>query len=359
MLNKKIGILTFHWATNYGAVLQAFALQEVLSQLGYDTYIINYKPSKYDNRFYKILKSKSYRSFNTKLIEFYKEKNIKKFRQKYLNLTNRYYSQLQLKKNPPKMDFYITGSDQVWNTYFTTKGEGNFTSVYYLNFGPPNIKRIGYAVSFGITRNDYPISLLKEVTPLLKEIDVISVRENSGADILNSLFNIESKLVCDPTLLLLGDFYVNRFRLARNKSNKSLDYIFSYILRKEQYKSLLSTIFDKTKIPIHKSVIESPEEWLNNIYNSSLIITNSYHGMVFSIIFKKQFIVVLEDGNAMNDRFITLLNYIGLENRIYYPNLKESSLDEKIDSSIEWDIVDEKIECFRKVSKAYLLNFLL
>ena len=151
---KKIGIITFHSAHNYGAVLQAFASQKFLEKSGYNTEIINYRNPKIDKNFRifnidnsnikKLLKSIIRDTlFLFKNIKKYN--NFEKFINKNFNLTLRYNSEEELKNNPPKEDIYITGSDQVWSYYLLGKLEDSYT----LNFGDNNVKRISYAASAG------------------------------------------------------------------------------------------------------------------------------------------------------------------------------------------------------------------
>ena len=165
----KIGILTFHWATNYGAILQSYALQTYLIKCGHEVVIIDYKPKKYDLSLYKIFTSRHLLNLRESIKNLEKEKELAKFRSQHLRLTKRYSSLEELKTNPPQCDIYISGSDQVLNPSFTQYGEGRKSpaSSYYLDFGDSSVKRIGYAVSFGCTV--YPEKAKQIAQPLLKK----------------------------------------------------------------------------------------------------------------------------------------------------------------------------------------------
>ena len=343
----KIGIITFHWATNFGAVLQAYALQQYLISLNYEVEIINYKPPKYDFSIRSIVSKRVW----TNILQWKKERGIKKFRNRYLNLTQRYYSEKELVLNPPICDIYITGSDQVWNPYFTQFGEGKTTLSYFLSFGDKNVKKIAYAVSFGVT--EFDDKLLSIATPVINNFTAIGVREKTGLDILKSLkFKNQGQLVPDPTLLLNEKDYGN---FIRNNSVAS-DYCFIYILRNTTLCRTLTN--DMRKLHYHTIVSKfsdnSIEQWLTYIKFSKFVITNSYHGMLFCIQFHKPFVIVSEQGHlcGMNDRFYTILNEFGLKNRVAATDL--SDIQTIIKSEINWAQVDLKLIEFKNKGYFFL-----
>ena len=343
----KIGIITFHWATNFGAVLQAYALQKYLMSLNYEVVIINYKPKKYDFSIRSIISKRVLINIS----QWKKEQGIKKFRNRYLNLTKRYYSEKELLSNPPICDAYITGSDQVWNPYFTQFGEEKITLSYFLSFAGNNIRKIAYAVSFGVT--EYDDKLLNIVTPVINNFTTIGVREKTGLDILKSLkYKGQGQLVPDPTLLLDEKDYGNFIR----NNNITSDYCFIYVLRNTTLCRTLTN--DMRKLRYHTIVSkfsdDSIEQWLTYIKFSKFIITNSYHGMLFCIQFHKPFVIVSEQGYlcGMNDRFYTILNEFGLENRVAAVDL--SDIQSIIQSEINWVQVDLKLTEFRNNGYSFL-----
>ena len=351
MKNNKVGIITFHWATNYGAILQAFALQRFLELNDYNVKIINYKPRKYDLSFIKCFNSRSLHTLKSKLKNLSKERKLTAFRNKYLNLTNRYSSVAEI--DCLDYNYYISGSDQVWNTYFTLHGEKNnskdICSAYYLSFAPITSKKIGYAISLGTT--SYPQKILDRIIPFVQKFNLLTFRENSGVDTFNQIPGLANYLVCDPTLLLIN--HISEYKFLLDSSEISND-VFVYILRDKLsiVKAIINKRFSDNKIVFSSN--ESITEWLSLIKNSKTIITNSYHGMIFSILFNREFYVLLDSNNSMNDRFYTLLDYLGLKERIVFNNNPESLTDKLID----WDTINRKLSEFVNTSSNVLLNSL-
>lgn len=347
----KIGILTFHWATNYGAILQAFALQNYLKNLGHDVYIINYRPKhkQYKRTFLSCFYTKRFWLYLFNIKEHIKEKKLDNFRKTYLHETLLYESLDELKKKSPKFEVYICGSDQIWNSYFTTKGEGKPTSVYFLDFGDKNVKRIAYAVSFGC--ENYPEEALNIAKKYIHNFKAISVRENSAISIVTKIGFMNPIKLPDPTLLLLRDEYCFTNTDQESAQKKA----FVYILREEYQDVKDIKLYLKRNYIINTTNKffnpYSVEEWVSGIKNASIVLTNSFHGMVFSLIFHVPFIVVPAKGttSGMNDRFNTLLSYLNLEHRIM--NIYDiDKLKMLVDEKINWQIVDSQLTELRNES---------
>lgn len=347
----KIGILTFHWATNHGGILQAYSLQKYLSEAIPDSEvsIIDYWPSRYQKSVKRALHSRHVSAIVNNLKEIKKEKILAPFRSK-IKKTYRYYSEKQLKDFPPQVDVLITGSDQIWNEFYTMKGEGGITTAYYLPF-QPNARKISYAASFGLVAVKPEMEAV--IRPHLEAFDAISVREQTGKAILDKM-GISSVVVCDPTLLLKsGDFE------DICQGNIKEEYIAKYILRAQTRDtlSIISRIEDA--VSDNKKVIDigllSVEEWLGAIKNASCLVTNSFHGVVFALKFHTPFFVVTEKGNlnGMNDRFYTLLGVVGLEDRIVSD---EDQINDKKSAYIDWESVDSRLDAYSESSKAFLLS---
>lgn len=353
----KIGIITFHWSTNYGAILQAFALQTYLKKMGHDVYIINFRPKKYKKTLLGCFSSHRFWNYLTNLKEYIKDRKLDVFRRRYLKETSLYETLEELKSNPPKFEAYICGSDQIWNPSFTTMGEGKPTSVYFLDFGNNDIKRIAYAVSFGC--ENYPEAASTIAKMYIHNFKAISVRENSGLSIVSKLGFLNPVKLPDPTLLLLQDEY-NFANTAQVSSQKTA---FIYILRGEDndVKSIKSYLANKFKLDTANKLFNpySVEEWVSSIKNASIVLTNSFHGMVFSLIFHVPFIVVLYKGSSagMNDRLITLLSYLNLEHRIIN-NYDIEKLNILVDDQINWQKVDEKLTEFRNETNTFFNKML-
>lgn len=344
-MKKRIGTLTFHWATNYGAVLQAYALQTFLVKNGFDTEIIDYRPG----RVLLIQRINMIRYRNKAM--FFREKYLKDFRRKEIKLSARkYWNQKALVKAFGNYNTLIVGSDQIWNPSFTLGAEGKTTLSYFFRGAEEKCKRIGYAVSFGTAKvNDDYINDTKEE---INKFDSISVRENSGIEILK-FYNRKAKLVCDPTLLLKKEDYeglISGFQYSIQKT-------FSYILHDDKEATKIAKIVKK----IYRSREEITTfqkgmyEWLYNICYSEIVITNSFHGVMMSLIFNTEFIAVLIEGSGMNDRLITILKYLDLENRIVKKK-DDINIAQICAEKIDWDTVNKRIDSFRVVSSKYLLN---
>ena len=345
----RIGIMTFHWACNYGAVIQAYALQEYIKQR-YDceVEIIDYYPDSFRYTLKKAF-TPSYPSVMIhRLKEFLRERKIKDFREN-LTLSSHYSSTKQLQEYVDQYDLLVCGSDQIWNPSFTRSGEGELTTAYFLDFGG-ECKRISYAASFGCKQ--YPSDLITSVVDLLDRFDHISVREATGVDLIYQLTKKESIRVCDPTMLPDSSLFLKHVDVK-----KTQHLIGVYSLRGINLGGFAnickSQLEGATAIKHIKS--NTIPEWLETIYCSKLFITNSFHGMMMALRFHRNFAVLLEKGtlSGMNDRFITVLDELGLTNHI----IEELTIEEAnriCRLFIDWAEVDEKIDIYRKESIAYL-----
>lgn len=340
----RIGILTFHWATNYGAVLQTYALQTYLESIGHEVKVINYKSRHFDDTLWNFIKNRKFLQFarykNTK----HKEKIISRFRDEYLNQTKRIYHYRDITDVIKGLDVIISGSDQVLTPSFLLNGEGRRVKspAYFLDF-PFDGKRIGYAVSFGCT--EYPEPENQLASDLISNFDKIGVRENTGVSILEQLNYQKGYIVVpDPTILC----YEKLFDNIRIKRKTVREYYCAYILHKI-FKVDSENIYyiDETHNPL------SMEDWLGTIVNSKGLITNSYHGMIMALLNKVPFVAITVSTGSigMNDRFTTLLSKLGLENRICSEN--EDYMD-VLTKEIDWVDVFDRIHIFSNLGKEFL-----
>ncbi len=351
-MSRKIYILTFHWATNYGAVLQSYALQRFLiQQYGNNVEIINYIPKGYEKTFCRSLDIRSVQKTLSNVKEYYKEKKIKKFREKNLIVTREFKTSEEILRNEWEQAVFIAGSDQIWNPFFTMKGENKPVGVYYLDFAPEKSTKISYAVSFGTEKISEDMQ--KFIQKKLEEFNLLTVRENSGHEIISRM-GLDSKIVCDPVFLHKREFYEQLFSQETRKNRKK--FIFSYILhgKQENAERLVKYLSEKIEIEVRNSITVSIEEWLRNICDSKIVVTNSFHAVAFSLIFQVPFIAVLIEGSGMNDRILTLLKSVNLENRAVL-TWSEDKIDEIIDKRIDWENVNERIDEKKSFSR-YLLE---
>lgn len=343
----RIGIVTFHWATNYGAILQAFCLQEYLRSQSFKVDIINYKPTIYDISWSSFLKHPSNWLHLSKFPKVKKKEYLlEPFRIKYLNLTKRYLKENELIEIESKYDALISGSDQVLNPFFTSQGEGKPTSTYYLSFVHQDVKRFGYAVSFGCEK--YPEYAFDFANQWIKNFDSIGVREKTGLAILKQLgYEGPNMVVPDPTILY-GKAFFNNFGINIPCTKES--YTCVYMLRRELKFKGDYLYIDELHNPI------SLDKWLTIIAGAKAMITNSYHGMIVAIFAHVPFVALMEKKKAgMNDRFYTLLEEIGISDRIVF---EEEQINQVIDRQICWDEVDIRLERYSKVGKDFLSSIL-
>lgn len=339
----EIGIMTFHWAINFGAVIQSYALQEAIGSLGYQVELIDYFPRKVRM---KRLKGIIYLR-NVKDIK--REVQLRKFRKKYLKRSKRYASCQALIKAPLPYQTVFCGSDQIWNEWFTLHAEGVKTPAYYLPFGE-QVRKISYAASFG-TSQILP-EMADFIKPYLKQFEAISMRENSGVKIIQDL-GLQAQLVCDPTLLLDPKAYQKFIR----QGQASTQTLFSYVLhgQDQQIKPIMDDVCRALELGYIDKISNSIEEWLTKIAQSSFVVTNSFHGTVFCILFHTPFVVVAVEGSDMGDRLCTLLDAVGLGDRYIHhvEELKDINL-----KKINWDSVDQKRQEYAQASWAFLKNCL-
>lgn len=344
----KIGILTFHWATNYGAVLQTYATQKYLESIGHEVEIINYKPWHYDFIPRYIRRPWLLRGIITDLVQRKKEKRLAAFRSNHLNMTERFYSCESISAYASTFDVVISGSDQILNPSYTLTGENKPTSTYYLSFATKSVK-IGYAVSFGC--DNYPEEAKKYASKWVDNFDAIGCRENTGLDIVKS-FNYKNttSLVPDPTILC-GKTLFDGLVLEENKKVKE-DYLCVYILRSNATLDKRKYLFiDDTHNPL------SLEEWVKSIIESKGLITNSYHGMIVALLNHIPFAVLLDSKTAgrMNNRFTTLLSRLGL---LHHICSNESECLAVIEKDLDWEDIEAKISKFRQEGVEFLNKYI-
>ena len=341
----KIGIVTHPLLHNYGGVLQAFALQEVLRRMGHSPVTIDFLPeiiskthyilAQLKTLIYYLLLNRTRRFFpyskHERLSEF------KNFMDRYITLTDRVckYKSSILKKYD--IEALIAGSDQIWR--FDYNSPSVLPDLYLRfakNFHGP---KIAYAASFGVDQWIYSEKATRKCSKYAKLFTAISTREDSGVRLCNKYYNIVATGVVDPTLLLSKEDYM---ALCDSIARQSEEYLFAYLLdmnsaQKETIEKFaknnhLHVIFCTSERDITLSV----EEWLAMFRDASFVITNSFHGTVFSIINNKNFYAILNEDRG-GDRFISLLSRFHLEDRLIKP---QDILPEKI-KSVDWNLVNK------------------
>lgn len=371
----KIGIITIHNSPNYGATLQAFALYKYIAKQGYDCEIIDlHRPHQQD--FVASNKYKRYR--NDSLIVIIKKviklligkkdvhyapiaKNKFDSFNSQIRLSRPYFSVDEIYENPPQYDIYITGSDQLWNPT-----QPFCLEPYFLTFAPISAKKISYAASIGVTR------LLerekKDFKCWLSSYSAISVREKQAKDLLESFIGKEVTQVLDPTFLLDVEYwqslaqepviqqpYILLFTLSFQPE------ILRYALRLSHESGLplysLGQIQPKVSDGSYTAIRDAgPYEWLGYISNATMVITDSFHGTVFSIILGSgNFYTYINPSSKRASRILDLLSLFDLKDHLLNPEFSQSYV-ELNENCIDRSLILSRIEKQQAFSRKYLLD---
>lgn len=365
----KLGLLTFHTAANFGAALQAYALQEFLVSEGYEAEYIDYQNSHrrmiYDMPFHikeniksgKVVEALLY-TLGAPVMKMRKIK-FEKFDKEYLQLSGRtYYTKEQLEAVNDKYDMFIVGSDQVWHS----SNNGADTS-YMLSFVKDESKTISYASSFGLS--EVPEFIKNDYAQSLKRIAHLSTREQTGVNIIKNLTGRDAKLVLDPVFLLKRE----QWQKLADRNAIGGKYLFSYTNRKNQMDKFLGTGYDMQGMKHHKlsrftgvkdflspsvkvKYDMSPTEFLANIDSAQMVVSASFHCICFSIIMNKPFVCFLTGNEGKDERLKTLLTHFGLMGRVYHEGMTLAEVQKEID----WQKVNSVMEEKRKDSIDFLLK---
>lgn len=364
----KVSVITRHAIINYGSLLQTYATQFAINKLGYECEIINYikKNESYNKQGLTILKQKAnwynnpFKRFFYILIRtpenFISGIFFKKERKKLLNLTRLYNSFDELKNNCPNADIYMTGSDQVWGK----TEDGNYDESYFLSFVEDSEYKISYGSSFG--RTNFTEDELINFKNLLASYNYLTVREESAVEIIKKI-GYTSTQVLDPTLLLfkqewnqlacknITGKYILIYQLHNNK--KFDEYVKKISTEKKVKIIRISPFFHQIVRPGKFKYCHSINEFLSYVKNADCVITDSFHGTVFSIIFNVKFVDILPNNNT-ETRIISILKLFGLMDRIIddYNNLNIPFKE------INYNNVNEQLFIKRNESLSILKNII-
>lgn len=367
----KIGIVTLPLHINYGGILQAYALQTVLEHLGHQTEILQVQrprklpyyrmPQAYAKRFIKkfVLGHSETRFFEE---QWWNKEGIPAMRKctdQFLNKHLHLRHMHSIKEvQPTDYDGYVVGSDQVWRKiYFSSMMHTSICDAF-LHFAKDwKVKRIAYAASFGTDTWEYTDKETFLCGVLLQQFDAVTVREASAVELCKKKFDVDATHVLDPTMLLTTHDYLQLIKKAhfpKSKGNMHC-YILDYSPKKQ---ALIDNIANERGLlpfsvlnPIHIQVKNAAEltqppveQWLRAFHDSEFIVTDSFHACVFSILFRKQFVVYGNEGRGMA-RFYSLLTILGLEDRLVYNYEQYRKL-----APIDYDIVYTKLDAWRSQS---------
>ena len=365
----KVALLSFHNAYNYGASLQAYALQHSVEKLGVECEYINYqndyRAHSYDMKyqFKRALQTRNFVGAVKSLLGIpvmsARAKGFDRFYSNCLKTTGELFrNSKEAAKLNGKYDKFIVGSDQVWN-YSNNGGD----TAYLLDFVGDDSKKISYSSSFGISSLTPDISGV--YSKLLKKFARLSTRESIGTQIIEDITGKKAHLVLDPVFLLEREEW-EKIRERRKKSKKN--YIFFYTNRQSQIRDFLNTGYPTDEVyhvlsthltpgellnpRIKTRIAMSPGEFLDEIAGAELVVTASFHCLALSIIYHKPFVVILTGDHGKDERITNLLKITGLESRVLTCASDAAEIKEKID----YEQVDRKIESYLKSSGEYLRN---
>ncbi len=385
MEQKKLGLILAYRGVNYGMLLQAYATQQFIERQGFKTEILEYTRTSYKHiRFTPWLpvyaadeflkKIKKNKQKKTEYLDEVHKNNIserKTVSNKFIetSLTNRRVIKgiEALEAAGKEYDGVLIGSDQIWPP---DAAFGNFTT---LRFVPDSINKISYATSLGVS--SYPYYCRSSAAQFWKRINHLSVREEQGKRIIQDICNIPVEVVVDPTYLFTGNEWKE---LIPEEQIVAGDYILCYFLgATKEHKTLARKFADKRGMKLvsilsTESVSDidlsyadeiitgrGPNDFINLIRNAKYVLTDSFHGVAFSVINNKQFYVfyrtIVGSKNSRNSRIDNILNMWGLQNRLV---LNDATVDEFSLTDINYEYVNKLVDDKRNHSVSFLINAL-
>lgn len=365
---KKVGIVTITGYKNYGNILQNYAAQEVIKALGFHPVTIDnsvvptaytVKPpsvnimTKLKRRFDRVIRRKEIMEYQE--CQRMRIKVFKAFKTAHIEHTDYCISENNVPESlSDSFDYFITGSDQVWNPYYRL-GSG----IDFLTFAPP-YKRIAYSPSFGVS--ELPVPVREQYRVWLKEMHRLSVREESGARIIKELTGRDAPVLIDPTLMLTKEKWL---AIAKEVPTKPKKYLLTYFLGTipKEYKNEIKRIATENRLDIvnlydiseKDHFMIGPGEFIDYFHSAAIIVTDSFHGSVFSILMEKSFFVVDRLGSLapIQSRIDTLLSKFHLKSRKF-----DQLQSDKDVFNIDYSHVASCLESERKKTSEYLFEAL-
>lgn len=331
----KIAILTHPLGANYGGILQAWALSTYLESLGHHTVVLNRENNL---PLLKRIIKRVLTAIGHKRYANPKYKELVRFVRQNINYSKILSTDQQMRKyiKHHGFDGVIVGSDQVWRATFARKYGYN----YFLDFVPKGVKKISYAASFGLSKWDYNSEETTKIIELLSKFDAISVREDEGVALCNDYLGTRAQHVLDPTLLLSVEDYDKII----SKRIVPEGYVFVYWLGGEDEKEkALAKISVNNKRIIDISLrgnesLLSVEDWLSYIKYADVVVTDSFHGCVFSLLSHKKICLNKNDSGG-NGRLESLFKMLNIDER---------------EENFNYDVIDRALECERIKSYEFI-----
>lgn len=374
----KICILTQPLHTNYGGLLQAYSLQTVLKRMGHDVLTEDRKMPKPSVKY--AIKCQIKRWLGPIRKRYYPSarevskirENTDRFIRENIRTTEPIYSKTKEEFRKYRFDTYIVGSDQVWRPLYSP-----YLMNYFLDFTVgQDVKRIAYSASFGTKEWEFSEEETRRAAELLKDFDAISVREDCGVGLCKYYFGVDAVHTLDPTMLLDKEDYLALLKSncgTKQSGKKLMAYILDASRENDDIKALIASKLgvrlDDVIEPMPKKnfytcgpkglggcVYPAVEDWLQGFAEADFVVTDSFHGTVFSIIFNVPFITVVNVGRGA-DRFTSLINMFDLQDRLI-TSYDEEKINRLIETPIDFSTVNEIRAKAKNESISFLKNAL-
>lgn len=368
----KVGIITLSCAYNYGAVLQAYATQKFISNVGgYEAVLIDYVTERYqiDDKDFVYKSTVRWRKniFTRLLWKYTKHRNdlisrdfFRAFVESHIPKTRQYFSNEELKADLPDCQAFVSGSDQIWNTDFSWDRQPDLP--FFLDFVPDNCAKIAYSSSFGEAKPEPETK--QKIHHLLSKYDAIAVRESSGEAFVKEM-GLSARVVLDPTMLcsckewnhlaaerIEPQDYVLLFQI---NPNKELIASAKQFAKGKKMKLILLSANPAHRTALGKEAVYLPkvEEWLSYFKYASYVLTDSFHACVFSVQFERQFASFVEDRNIK--RISSVLALLDIENRMI-KNPTVENIVSTLDNDIPYIRVNQRLKELQEDSGSWLLS---
>lgn len=345
----KVSILTYHWEDNYGATMQAYATYRAVAELGHTPEFID-------------LRLPYHPPLKARIVFALKRYRFNRFRKKFFkNLSKKtYWSIEDLRNEPPKSDCYLVGSDQTWNPQIGK----HLLPAFFLTFGNDNIRRVSYATSIGLNKwEESPYISNSAIKEALAKFNKILLRESSAIEICKKIFDAEAQQVIDPVLLF------KKYSELIGNVTISDEIIVYKLINDNDFYELATNFSKKINIPIRSigsvrhpkgykvSYPETVQNWIKRIASAAIVLTDSFHGTVFSLLYHRPFIVYVGDPNRIT-RISSLLSQLGLRDRILFRGATVNDFERITKQNINWQEIDNRLDALRKKSFELLASAL-
>lgn len=342
----KLAILTQPLIDNYGGFLQAFALQSVLEGLGHEVTVVNRTYDAVDeDRVFRIKRA---------VLDVFRDHPMRDFVRRRIHESTPIYDNESLRRfcDNEAFDGYVVGSDQVWRPLYSP-----CLTNYFLDFTEgKRVRRMAYAASFGVDHWEYTEEMTARCKALLAHFDAVGVREDSAVKLCADFLAADATQVLDPTMLLTTDDYDRM--VDEDATHKAQGTLFTYLLDHDQrLQAWVDRIKERCGLIAYEMFLgsrfkgqEGPSQWIRNLRDATMVLTNSFHGTLFSILYHSDFWVIANDERG-NARLSSLLAQFGLEERFI-----DASRTDLLDFNrpIDWSAVDDRLEEWRTISRRFL-----